>query len=239
MARHSSAPLRSFRRNMLSPMPVQAPGFLPHLARVQRGQVHLLPDGVHLLAHDGYNLVDGAVAEKEIAVDARAELADIARGTDSSLWLATCASAGASRSVGMKSSATSDAWVWGNAFRRGSPVGSGAGGPPDERGADASGPNTTVKPGRVTGDFCWSNLNFSDERCADKTDYLRRIPSTLPWMLTLLAGAKMDAMSLFEGCRRSHSALAVEALQRRVVAIHQWHDDLAFSRAVAVRSTNT
>jgi hypothetical protein len=51
---------------------------LPDLAGMEGGQEELLADGVHLLAHDGDDLVDGAVAEEEIGVDAGAELADVA-----------------------------------------------------------------------------------------------------------------------------------------------------------------
>ncbi len=78
MARQSSAPLRSFRRNMLSPMPDQRPDSSQTSAGVQGGQEKLLPDGVHLLADDRDDLVDGPVAEEQVAVDACAELADIA-----------------------------------------------------------------------------------------------------------------------------------------------------------------
>ena len=42
------------------------------------GQVKLLADLVHLLAHDGDDLVERALAEEEVVVDARAELADVA-----------------------------------------------------------------------------------------------------------------------------------------------------------------
>ena len=51
---------------------------LPGLFRQQGGQVELLPDGVHLLAHNGDDLVDRPLRQKEIAVDAGAELADVA-----------------------------------------------------------------------------------------------------------------------------------------------------------------
>src|SRR5258708_36665896 len=33
--------------------------------------------------------------------------------------------------------------------------------------------------------------------------YLRRTPRTLPWMLTLAAGAEMGDISVLEGCRRA------------------------------------
>ncbi len=55
-----------------------AAGLLPELARVERGQEELLADLVHLFADDGDDLVDGALAEGEVAVDAGAELADVA-----------------------------------------------------------------------------------------------------------------------------------------------------------------
>ena len=45
---------------------------------MQRRQEKLLPDLVHLLAHDGDDLVQRALAEEQIAVDAGAELADVA-----------------------------------------------------------------------------------------------------------------------------------------------------------------
>jgi hypothetical protein len=62
---------------MFSPITDQRP-LLPELARVERGQQELLADLVHLLAHDGDDLVQRALAEKEIVVNARAQLADIA-----------------------------------------------------------------------------------------------------------------------------------------------------------------
>ena len=62
---------------MLSPMPDQRPALLPDLARVERGKKKLLADRVHLFAHDGDDLVDRAIAEEEIAVDAGAELANV------------------------------------------------------------------------------------------------------------------------------------------------------------------
>ncbi len=54
-----------------------AAGFLPDFARVQRWQQEFLSDGVHLLADDRDDLVDGAIAEIEVAVNSSAELADI------------------------------------------------------------------------------------------------------------------------------------------------------------------
>ena len=55
-----------------------AAGLLPELGGVEGGEEELLADGVHLFADDAHDLVDRAVAEKEIGVDAGAELADIA-----------------------------------------------------------------------------------------------------------------------------------------------------------------
>ncbi len=50
---------------------VPAAGFLPDFGRIQRGQVHFLPaDGVHLLAHNLLDFEEGALCQKEIAVDA-------------------------------------------------------------------------------------------------------------------------------------------------------------------------
>ena len=39
--------------------------------------MHLLADGVHLFAHDGDDLVDGARAEEELRIQARAKLANV------------------------------------------------------------------------------------------------------------------------------------------------------------------
>src|ERR1019366_4436715 len=61
-----------------------AAALLPGFARQNRRQKELLPDLVHLLAHDADNLVQRALAEKEIVVDARSELADVA-GADEEL----------------------------------------------------------------------------------------------------------------------------------------------------------
>ena len=63
---------------MLSPMPVQRP-LSSHSSRgMNGGQKELLPDLVHLFAHDADDLVDGALAEEEVVVNAGAELADVA-----------------------------------------------------------------------------------------------------------------------------------------------------------------
>ncbi len=50
---------------------------LPHLARIQRRQVELLADGVHLLAHDAGDLEDGPLGEEEVGVDSSRQLADV------------------------------------------------------------------------------------------------------------------------------------------------------------------
>ena len=42
------------------------------------GQVELLADRVHLLAHDGDDLVERALAEEQVVVNPGAELADVA-----------------------------------------------------------------------------------------------------------------------------------------------------------------
>ena len=78
MPRHSSAPLRSFRRNMLSPMTVQRPLSSHSSLGQNRRQEELLPDLVHLLAHNADDLVQRPLPEKEIVVDARAELPNVA-----------------------------------------------------------------------------------------------------------------------------------------------------------------
>jgi len=52
---------------------------LPQFARMQRRQKKLLPDPVHLLAHDGYDLVERPVAQKKIGVDAGRQLPNVAR----------------------------------------------------------------------------------------------------------------------------------------------------------------
>ena len=53
-------------------------GLLPDLGGVDGGQEELLADGVHLLADDGDDLINGALAEREVRVNAGAELADVA-----------------------------------------------------------------------------------------------------------------------------------------------------------------
>jgi len=58
--------------------PSPAAGLFPHLARVQRGQVKLLANRVHFFADDRGDLVDGAVAEEEVRVEAGSKLANIA-----------------------------------------------------------------------------------------------------------------------------------------------------------------
>ena len=50
---------------------------LPDLARIQRREVELLADGVHLLAHDAGDLEDGPLGEEEVGVDSRRQLADV------------------------------------------------------------------------------------------------------------------------------------------------------------------
>ena len=55
-----------------------AAALLPRLAGKNGGQVKLLADPVHLLAHDADDLVQRALAEEEVVVNARAELADVA-----------------------------------------------------------------------------------------------------------------------------------------------------------------
>ena len=54
-----------------------AAGLFPELAGVEGGEQELLADGVHLLADDGDDLVDGTLAEEEVGIDAGAELADV------------------------------------------------------------------------------------------------------------------------------------------------------------------
>jgi len=44
---------------------------------MEGGEQELLTDAVHLFAHDGGDLVDGAVAEWQVAIDSGAELADV------------------------------------------------------------------------------------------------------------------------------------------------------------------
>ena len=50
---------------------------LPEFGGVQRGEQELLADPVHLLADDGGDLVQRALAERQIAVDSGAELANV------------------------------------------------------------------------------------------------------------------------------------------------------------------
>ena len=52
---------------------------LPNLARMQRGHKKLLPDPVHLLAHNGDDLVERPVSEKKIRVNTRRQLPNVAR----------------------------------------------------------------------------------------------------------------------------------------------------------------
>ena len=55
-----------------------APAGLPQFPRMNRGQVELLPDLVHLLANDVHDLVEGALSHEEIGVDPGSQLADVA-----------------------------------------------------------------------------------------------------------------------------------------------------------------
>ena len=55
-----------------------AAALLPQLARKNGGQVKLLANAVHLLAHNADDLVHRALAEEQVVVNARAELADVA-----------------------------------------------------------------------------------------------------------------------------------------------------------------
>ncbi len=55
-----------------------AAAFFQDVAGKQSGQEELLADLVHFLTHDGDDLVQRALAEEEIRVDAGAELPDIA-----------------------------------------------------------------------------------------------------------------------------------------------------------------
>jgi hypothetical protein len=58
---------------------VPASGLLPEFGRVEGGQEHFLgADGVHFLAHDANDLVEGTLREEQIAVDAGDELPDVA-----------------------------------------------------------------------------------------------------------------------------------------------------------------
>src|SRR6266852_4061179 len=56
-----------------------APTLLPKIARMQRRQIELLPNLVHLLADDPHDLVDGAIPKKEKRVNASAQLTDVSR----------------------------------------------------------------------------------------------------------------------------------------------------------------
>ena len=59
---------------------VPAARLLPDLRRMQRRQQHLLPaDRVHLFAHDLLDLQERALRQKQVAIDARGQLADVAR----------------------------------------------------------------------------------------------------------------------------------------------------------------
>ena len=58
-------------------MPVQRP-LCSQAPRQDGGQIKLLPDLVHLLAHDADDLVQRPLPEEEVVVNARAELADVA-----------------------------------------------------------------------------------------------------------------------------------------------------------------
>ncbi len=54
-----------------------AAGLPPQIGGMDGGQEEFLADAVHLFAHDGDDLVDGALAEEEVGIDAGAELADV------------------------------------------------------------------------------------------------------------------------------------------------------------------
>ena len=57
-----------------------APTFLPDLGRVDDGHLHLLPaDGIDLLADDLLDAVADPLAQRQQRIDARPELADVAR----------------------------------------------------------------------------------------------------------------------------------------------------------------
>ena len=55
-----------------------AAGF-PKFARMQRRQVELLPDLVHLLADDAHDLVERPLPKKQIGVNPGSQLADVSR----------------------------------------------------------------------------------------------------------------------------------------------------------------
>ena len=55
-----------------------AAALLPRLARHNPRQVELLRDLVHLVAHNGDDLVQRALAQEEVVIDSGAELADVA-----------------------------------------------------------------------------------------------------------------------------------------------------------------
>ena len=104
MPRHRSRPKRSFSRNMLSPMTSQRPDSCQTSAGFSAGSsISCAADGVHLLAHDRDDLQQRALREKQVAVDARRQLADVARRAAAAGGWPTSASAGVSRSVGMNS----------------------------------------------------------------------------------------------------------------------------------------
>src|ERR1700761_910014 len=54
-----------------------ASALLPNLARMNRRQIKLLPDRVHLLAHNRDDLVQRPLPKKEVVVNPRAKLPDI------------------------------------------------------------------------------------------------------------------------------------------------------------------
>ncbi len=61
-----------------------AAGLFPELARVEGGEEEFLADFVHLVADYGDDFIDASVPEEEVAVEACAELADVA-GTEEEL----------------------------------------------------------------------------------------------------------------------------------------------------------
>ena len=79
-----------------------AAGLLPHLFGLKGGEEELLTDAIHLLTNDGDDLVDGAVAEWEIAIDSGAELADVT-GSEEELVAGDFGVCGCFARVGMKS----------------------------------------------------------------------------------------------------------------------------------------
>ena len=103
MPRQRSCPLRSFSRNMLSPITSQRPDSCQTSAGFSAGSsISCAPMASISSRTIRMIFSQRALRQEQVAVDAGRKLADVARAQQQ-LWLGTSASAGFSRSVGMNS----------------------------------------------------------------------------------------------------------------------------------------